>query len=394
MFSFFKVPKNVFLLGLVSLFNDVASEMIYPIVPIFLTSVLGAPVSIVGLIEGIAEATASIMKFVSGYISDRVYKRKIFVTGGYGLGAISKVLTGLAISWHFVLFARFIDRLGKGLRTSARDSILLQSATSQNKGFIFGFHRAMDSMGAVFGPLIALLLLALLKENIRLVFFIAFIPAVIGVLLLIFLVKEKKQEIHEKKFKLNFSWKNINSNLKLFFVISIIFSLGNSSDAFLILRAQNLGLTTTLVVLTYVLYNVSQTVFSTSGGQLADKIGARKVYAIGLLVFSFVYFMFGIISHPALIWILFPIYGLYISFTDGVSKAYISEFITEKESGSYFGLYQTGIAISAFFASLIGGLLWNQINPSATFFYGSIMAALAFFILFFTKVLKFDIFNR
>lgn len=378
---FRNIPRNVVFLGLVSLFNDIASEMIYPIVPIFLTSVLGAPVSIVGLIEGIAEATASLTKFFSGYISDRVQKRKIFVVGGYTLGSISKLLMGIAVSWHFVLFARFIDRLGKGVRTSARDSMLLQNATLRNKGFIFGFHRSLDSMGAVIGPLFALLLLALLKDNIRLVFFLAFIPSSLGVILLILFVKERKQETDQKKFKLNFSWKEINPNLKLFFIISIIFSLGNSSDAFLILRAHNLGLATMLVVLTYVLYNISQTVFSTPAGKLADRIGARRVFAIGLLVFAFVYFMFGIINHPLLIWILFPIYGLYIAFTDGVSKAYISEFITEKESGSYFGMYQTGIALSAFFASFFGGILWSSINPSATFFYGSIMATLAFLVL-------------
>ncbi|MDO8658033.1 MAG: MFS transporter [Candidatus Levybacteria bacterium] len=388
MLGFSKIPKNVFILGLVSLFNDIASEMIYPIVPIFLTSVLGAPVSVVGFIEGVAEATASVMKFISGYISDRVQKRKIFVISGYGLGSVSKLLTGLAVSWHFVLFARFIDRLGKGIRTSARDSILLQNATSQNKGYIFGFHRAMDSLGAVVGPLLALILLYLLKGNIRIVFFLAFIPSLIGVFLLILFVKEKKQEISKSSVKINFSWKNINSNLKLFFVISIIFALGNSSDAFLILRAKDLGLATTLVVLTYVLYNISQTVFSTPAGQLADKIGARKVFALGLLIFSIVYFMFGIISNPNWIWVIFPVYGLYIAFTDGVSKAYISEFITEKESGSYFGMYQTGIAIAGFFASFTGGILWSQINPSATFFFGSIMAMLAFLILFFTNFFR------
>lgn len=385
---FRNIPKNVFILGLVSLFNDIASEMIYPIVPIFLTSVLGAPVSVVGFIEGVAEATASVMKFISGYISDRVQKRKIFVVSGYGLGSISKLLTGLAVSWHFVLFARFIDRFGKGIRTSARDSILLQNATSQNKGYIFGFHRAMDSLGAVVGPLLALILLYLLKNNIRTVFFLAFIPSLIGVLLLILFVKEKKQEISKSSVKISFSWKNINSKLKLFFVISIIFALGNSSDAFLILRAKDLGLATTLVVLTYVLYNISQTIFSTPAGQLADKIGARKIFALGLVIFSFVYFMFGIINHPLLIWILFPIYGLYIAFTDGVSKAYISEFITEKESGSYFGMYQTGIAISSFFASFFGGILWNSINPSATFYYGAIMAFLAFLVLSFARLFK------
>lgn len=382
------IPKNVFLLGLVSLFNDIASEMVYPIIPIFITSVLGAPVSVMGFIEGVAEATASIMKFVSGYISDKVGKRKIFVELGYGSSSLAKLLMGIAFSWPFVLFARFIDRFGKGVRTSARDSLLLQSATSQNRGLIFGFHRALDSAGAVFGPLLAILLLSLLKENLRLIFLLAFIPSAIGVLLLIFFVKEKQQKETGEKIKINFSWKSLNPSFKLFFLISILFALGNSSDAFLILRSKDLGLTTTLVVLAYVLYNLSQTIFNTPAGELADKIGARKVFALGLLVFAFVYFMFGIIKDPFWIWIIFPIYGLYIAFTDGVSKAYISYFIKEEESGTYFGVYQTGIAFASFFASFTAGLLWTKINPSAAFFYGSFMALLALIVLFYGRLFR------
>lgn len=385
---FRNIPKNVFFLGLVSFFNDVASEMIYPIVPIFLTSVLGAPVSLVGFIEGVAEATASFMKFVSGYISDRTQKRKIFVVSGYSLGAVSKLLIGLATAWYFVLFARFIDRVGKGVRTSARDSILLQNTTAGNKGFIFGFHRAFDSAGAVLGPLLALILLALFKDDIRLIFFLAFIPSVVGVFLLIVFVKEKQQEKQTNKMKINFNWKALSPNFKLFFLISIIFALGNSSDAFLILRSQDLGLTTTLVVLTYVLYNISQTIFSAPAGHLADKIGARKVFALGLLVFSLVYFAFGIINSSFWVWVLFPVYGLYIAFTDGVSKAYISEFITEKESGTYFGVYQTGISLASFFASFIAGILWSTIGPSSTFFYGSFAALLAFIVFSYGRLVK------
>jgi MFS family permease len=385
---FKKVPKNVFILGFVSFFNDVASEMIYPIVPIFLTSVLHVPVSVVGLIEGIAEATASIMKFVFGYVSDIVAKRKIFVEGGYSLSAISKALMGLAYSWPFVLFARFLDRFGKGVRTSARDALLLQNTTSQNKGFIFGFHRAMDSAGAVVGPLIALILLYFLQENIRLVFFLAFIPSVIGVILLIVFVKEKKKINDGKKFSFSFKWKDLNPKFKFFLLISLIFALGNSSDVFLILRAQNLGLTTILVTLAYVFYNVSQTIFSTPAGSLADRIGARRVYGVGLLIFAAVYIAFAMINDPIWVWVIFPIYGIYIAFTDGVSKAYISQYIDEKESGTYFGIYQTGIALSAFFASFFSGILWTQFGPQATFFYGAAMAILAFLALSYGKIAK------
>lgn len=389
------IPQTVLILSLVSLFNDIASEMIYPIVPIFLTAVLGAPVTVVGLIEGLAEATASMMKFLSGYWSDRVHKRKPFVMVGYGLGAISKILIATASLWPFVLFARFIDRLGKGIRTSARDALLLQNTTKDNKGFIFGFHRAIDSLGAVIGPLLALVLMHYLNENMRLTFVIAFIPAMIGVVLLMLFVKEKKSSPNLSKRPdstrirfLGFARNDImrlNPSLKLFFVISMIFALGNSSDAFLILRSKQLGLTTTLVVLAYVLYNVIQTLFATPGGQLADKIGARKVFSIGLGVFAFVYFAFGFISDSAWIWILFPIYGIYIAFTDGVSKAYISEFITERESGTYFGIYQTGTAICQFLASFIAGALWTKMGSAAPFWYGGGMATLALMIVLFSR---------
>jgi MFS family permease len=403
-----KIPKNVFILGLVSFFNDMASEMVYPIVPIFLTTILKVSTPVVGLIEGIAEATAAIGKFIFGYLSDKVGKRKPFVVSGYSLSTVSKVLIGFASVWPLVLFARFIDRLGKGIRTGARDSLLLQNTTKNNKGFIFGYHRAFDSLGAVLGPIIGLILLYFFKENLRYVFYFSAIPGAIGVLLLIFFVREKvrprnlfdsvgtlpqgdipsHKKFRDPHFANSFSIIWQNKKLSLFFVASIIFSLGNSSDAFLILRAKNLGLTTLLAVLTYVVYNISQTLLSTPMGKLADKIGAKKVFEGGLLVFAIVYFFFGFIKNPAFVWLLFPIYGIYIAATDGVSKAYVSEFINEKESGSYFGLYQSATAISAFFASWIAGILWYKINPSTTFYYGAIMALLAFFILKFGRIFK------
>lgn len=372
------IPPTVFFLGLVSFFNDLASEMIYPIVPIFLTSVLHTSIPIVGLIEGIAEATASITKFLFGAYSDYIQKRKPFVISGYTFGAISKILIGLSYTWPLVLFARFIDRLGKGMRTAARDSLLLDNTEANNKGFIFGFHRAFDSLGAVFGPLVALVLLALLKENIRLTFLIAFIPAFVAVLLLFFFVKETRKKKAVREYKLsNFSWKNISTELKVFLLVSFLFALGNSSDAFLLLYAKNLGLTTTLVVLVYVLHNISQTVFATPLGRISDSLGAKRVYSIGLLVFALVYFFFGIIHSSFWLWLLFPIYGIYIAATDGVSKAYIAEFIHKEESGTYFGAYYTITAIGTFLASFIGGILWSTFAPSATFHYGSAMALLA-----------------
>ncbi len=386
-----KIPRNVFVLGLVSFFNDLAAEMVYPIVPIFLTTVLKTSVPVVGVIEGIAEATASVGKYFFGAMSDYFQRRKIFVVLGYAFGAFSKLFIGLAASWSLVLFARFIDRTGKGIRTAPRDSILLENTTPRNRGYIFGFHRAFDSLGAVFGPIIGLLFLYLMKENMRLVFFLAFIPSIIAVILLILMVKEKNAAVsEEKKQFVRINFRSLDPQLKVFLIASFIFSLGNSSDAFLILRAQNLGLTTVLATLTYVVYNISQAIFATPAGRLADRIGARRVFGVGLLIFSVVYFLFGFVSNPVFLWIIFPVYGIYIAFTDGVSKAYVSEFIDKKESGSYFGLHQTLMAIGAFMASFLGGIIWNKINPSATFYYGSFMAALglAVFYLAVNKAIK------
>lgn len=382
----YRIPRNVVLLGLVSFFNDIAAEMIYPIVPIFLTSVLGASMAAVGMIEGIAEATASLSKFIFGYISDYLQKRKPFVVGGYILGTLSKMLMGLAFAWPLVLFARIIDRLGKGLRTAARDSLLLDNATPTNKGFIFGFHRTFDSLGAVLGPLVALVLIALLNDNLRLIFFLAFIPSLVGVILLIIFVKETKRtdEKTPPRQLIKLSWSGISPRLKMFLLVSFLFAAGNSSDVFLLLNAKQLGFTTTLVVLVYVLYNISQTVFATPAGGIADRIGARKVYAGGLAVFAVVYFLFGLVRNPIWLWILFPIYGVYIAATDGVSKSYIAEFISHEESGTFFGLHQTLTAVAGFLASFIGGLLWVKLGATATFWYGSLMAtaALGLLILF------------
>jgi MFS family permease len=375
----FGISKNVFVLGLVSFFNDIASEMIYPIVPIFLTSVLGAPVAIVGLVEGIAESTASILKVVSGWLSDKWQKRKPFTVVGYSVSAISKILLSLAYSWPLVLLARFIDRFGKGVRTSARDALITESSESAVRGKAFGFHRAIDTMGAVIGPMIALLAIHFLDNNFRLIFFLAFIPAFIGILLLIFFVEEKKKEVNSSSV-FHFSWHDLDPSFKIFLLISFIFALGNSSDAFLILRAQNLGLSLSLVVLIYVLFNFTYSIFSIPAGIISDKIGPRKVLLTGFLLFSAVYLFFGLIHSSLFLWLLFPVYGLYMAFTEGVGKAYISNLVLQEKVGTAFGVYNTIIGFTTFFASLFAGLLWTYIGISAPFIFGSAMAVISAFL--------------
>lgn len=363
-------------MGLTSFFNDVASEMIYPIVPIFLTSVLGAPVAVVGLIEGVAESTASILKVISGWLSDKYQKRKPFVIAGYSFSTLSKILLSLAYSWPFVLFARFVDRFGKGVRTSARDALIAESSNASARGKSFGFHRALDTLGAVVGPLVALLAIHFFDNNFRLIFFLAFIPSAIGVLLLVLFVQEKRKEPN-LSIPLRLSWHNLDHSFKIFLIISFIFSLGNSSDAFLILRAQNLGLSLTLVVLVYVLFNFAYAAFSVPAGVISDKIGPKKVLLTGFLLFAIVYLLFGLIKSPVFLWLLFPIYGIYMALTEGVGKAYISNLIPQEKVGTAFGVYQTTIGLTTFLASLIAGLLWTYFGVSAPFIFGGIVATIS-----------------
>ncbi|HNQ35428.1 MAG TPA: MFS transporter, partial [bacterium] len=354
------VSRNVRVLGVVSLFNDIASEMIYPVVPIFLTAVLGAPVAVVGLIEGFVEATASLLKLASGWFSDRFRRRKPFVVGGYAFSTFSKLLLGVAYVWPMVLAARFIDRLGKGIRTSARDALIVESTANGSRGLAFGFHRAMDSTGAVIGPLLAILLLKIFRDNLRTVFLISVLPAAVGVLLLIFLLRESGVRLEGRPGRFRLSWRELSPEFKVFLLVSVLFGLGNSSDVFLILRAKDLGLTTVLAIFAYVLYNLGYVLFSIPAGAVADRIGPRKVLTAGFLVYALVYLGFGLTGDARAVWILFPVYGVYIAFTDGVGKAYISNLVAGEKIGTAFGIYQMATGLCTFLASFIAGLLWTR----------------------------------
>jgi len=367
-----RISKNVIVLGLVSFFNDLASEMIYPIVPIFLTTVLGAPVALVGLIEGLAESTASILKVFSGWWSDKAHKRKIFATYGYVFSTLAKLIIGLAQGWPLVMGGRFIDRFGKGLRTSPRDALIAESSTPETIGKAFGFHRALDTAGAVCGPLVAVLFLSHWSSSLRPIFFIAFIPGVIGIGLLMLLVKEPSvaAQSHPPQFRLS----HLTQDYKMFLVVSAIFALGNSSDVFLILRAQSLGLSTTATVMTYVVFNLVYALLATSVGSWSDRIGPRRILAAGFFLFAGVYLFFGLNQSPLWIWGLFALYGVYMAFTEGISKVYITQIASPEVIATSFGAYQTIIGLCTFFASLFAGLLWSQVNPSAPFIFGAIMA--------------------
>lgn len=375
------ITKNVFVISLVSFFNDIASEMIYPIVPIFLTTVLGAPVTIVGLVEGIAESTASILRVFSGWFSDKLKSRKPFMVVGYGLSALSKAVLAASFHWSMVLGGRFLDRFGKGIRTSARDALLSESSEAQHRGSVFGFHRAVDTMGALIGPLIALALLSKFGHNLRLVFYLAVIPSAIGIVLLALFAKDirkRQHTVNATSFRLQDV--ELSRDFKIFLIVSAVFAIGNSSDAFLILRAHDLGFSLSRTIAVYTLFNFFYAIFSHPAGIISDRIGQKKVLLWGFCLFALVYFLFGIITEKYLLWVLFPLYGVYMALTEGIGKAYISLLVKKDFTGTTYGIYQTSIGILTFFSSLIAGFLWKHISPGAPFVFGGIMALAAFFI--------------
>lgn len=375
------VPANVWYLSFISLFTDISSEMLYPVIPIFITQVLGAPVVVLGVIEGIAEGSAALFKAIFGYWSDKVQRRKVFVFGGYTSSAIAKVIIAFSYSWPVVLIGRTLDRFGKGLRTGARDALLLEATDTKNKGFIFGFHRSMDSAGAVIGSSIALVILYFF-HNIRSILMLAIIPAFLS-LLFFFLVKDTKKKLLTNKVTLSLSINQFSGRYRLFLLGMTIFSLGNSSDTFLILRAQNLGLNVFLVIGAYVLYNLVYALSSTPAGKVADRIGAWKVFLMGIGVFILVYLGFTFQINQVVVFILFAVYGFYIALTDGIAKAIIGSLVERERAGTAYGVFYTTTSIATLFASIIGGFLWSAIHPNATFLFAVICAVLAFTIFLF-----------
>lgn len=384
------LTKNIIFLGIVSGLTDISSEMLYPVIPIFLTSVLNAPMTIVGLIEGIAESTASILKIAGGLWSDKTGERKKFVVAGYSISAISKPLMALAFSWPIVLFARFIDRVGKGIRTSARDALISACTSKEYWGKAFGFHRAMDTFGAAVGPLVTLLLLKLLGENsYRTIFIIAFIPAFIGVFILLKYVQDYKTEKKETTFKIDKSL--LTKEFKMFSAFYLIFALGNSSDAFLILKAKSLQFNTTSIILVYFCYNILYSILATPAGIIADKFGKINSLVFGMVIFSIVYYGFAISESKSSIWFLFSLYAFYAAFSEGIYKAIISHLSPQEKRASAMGIFQGLLGILMFISSFIAGILWDKLGAPAPFYFGSltsIISAISLFFWFKTKEIK------
>ncbi|MFZ3072417.1 MAG: MFS transporter [Thermodesulfobacteriota bacterium] len=373
----FGLHRNVFFAGLVSLFMDVSSEMVYPLVPLFLTGVLGASKTSVGIIEGIAESTASLLKVFSGWLSDVLGKRKLLMTLGYGISTLSRPLLYAATGTGGVLTARFIDRFGKGVRTSPRDAIIAESTENHNLGRAFGFHRSMDTIGGVIGPALATILLILFLGNIRLVFLLSIIPAAIAVALIIFLIKEKKRSTEKRSRAIDFSLSANGGEFKRYLLVIGIFSLGATSDAFIILRAENVGIPNPLIPLLYLSFNVVYASTAAPLGRMADRVGLKKMLIIGFLLYSAIYAGFAATSNAAALIALFLTYGIFKGMSDGTQRAYLAKIAAPERTGTAFGLFHTVSGIMLLPASVIGGSLWDKIGPEATFLYGSLLSMLA-----------------
>jgi MFS family permease len=384
-----KVPGSVFALGLVSFFSDVSSEMVYPLMPFFLKSVLGAGTVAIGVIEGIAESTATVVNLFSGWLSDRLGKRKGLAIFGYGLAALMKPVVGAAAVWQHVLGARFVDRIGKGIRTSPRDALVAQSAPPEMRGRAFGIQRAMDHAGAVSGPLVAMGVLFLLGSpligsnaveippiNYRYLFTLAFIPGLLGVLILWLGVKEKPQPANDNRSLPSISLKTLKGPFGLFCLVATLFAAGNSSNMFLLLRAQDLGISVGLVPAGYVLIHIGATIFSTPAGIISDRLGRRKVLIVGYLISAAVYAGFALARHPAAAWALFAVYGLYIAITDGMQRAYATDLAPKEMLGTALGTFNAFTGLALLPASIIAGALW-QISPAWPFWFGGITGLLA-----------------
>ncbi len=378
-----KDKKNVLGLGFISLMNDASSEMIYPLLPIFLTSVLHASASALGIIEGLAETTVSVLKYISGSMSDRFGKRKPIFAAGYTISNLVRPLIGIATSWWHVLFFRLGDRVGKGIRTSPRDALLADSVTDEARGFAFGFQRAMDNLGAIIGPLIATALIQWGNCTIKTVFLLSIVPGIIAITLAYFAVTERAPKFVSASHK-TFTG-SINPRFLLFLIALLIFTLGNSTDAFLLLKAQNAGVCLALIPIIWMVLSISKTIFAIPGGRLSDKIGRKPVIIGGWVVYGATYLGFAFAGGQATIWGLFFAYGLYFGLCEGTEKAFVAELTPEKARGNAYGLYNLAIGIGALPASVIFGLVWDMWGSRYAFIMGALLALIASLVLAFVK---------
>jgi MFS family permease len=380
---------NIFFLGIVSLLTDVSTEMIFTLVPLFLCNVLGAGATVIGLIGGLSESTDAILRIYSGRLSDRLGKRKFLAVIGYAVSTIAKPFMYLASTWGVVLAVKFSDRVGKGIRTSPRDALVADSVAVGERGKGFGVHRAMDTSGAVLGLAIAAIIIYIVQggglelglRTYQWLVMVGVVPAVLSVLVLIAFVREKKRAPpyagSHSGLDLGKKSAGFETRFKLFLVIMAVFTLGNSSDFFVVLRAQNLGSPVLYITLMLVLFNVTYAAFSVPAGMLSDRLGRRRVIALGWTVYAVVYLGFAVASSLWQVWLLFACYGIYYGVAEGVARAFVADLVPEEKRGTAYGLYHGVVGLTLLPASLIAGWLWDAVNPAAPFYLGAGLAFVA-----------------
>lgn len=367
------IPRQVWILSMVSLFTDIASEMLYPVTPIFLASAIGSSMAAIGIIEGIAEVTAGVLKGYFGVLSDKLERRSIFVKIGYGISAIVKPLPGILPGFAAVLFSRVADRIGKGIRTAPRDALLAGYA-GINTGRVFGFHRSMDTLGAALGPVAALLLLKFFPGNYPLIYIVAFIPSILA-LSLTLAVKDRPvvhMEFKRKDYRL--FWKQAPVQYKRLLFLFTIFSLVNSSDVFLILKSREIARSDSQAIAGYIFYNIIYAFASYPAGILSDRWGKRRMYITGLLIFSLVYMGFALSDSRNLMWLLFILYGLYAAATEGISKAWVADLTGDELRGTAIGLITMSGSLAVMAGSVITGLMWDFYGSQVPFALSSIIS--------------------
>jgi len=379
----FGFNRNIIFTGLTSFLTDTSVKMVYSVMPMFLMS-LGASKTSLAVIEGIAESTASLVKAFSGFWSDRIGKNKPFMLIGYGLSALIIPLYTFVVSPMQVLYLRFVERFGKGIRTAPRDSLIAGSVTNGETGRSFGLQKAMDNSGAIVGPLAAFVLLIFFPENYRLIFLLAGIPAVLSILVIILGIKEAKRD-QESLFK-KFHFKDFPAKFYLFLVIVFVFTLGNSTDALLMVKANEVGVKVAFIPLVYMITSIVAVLFAIPVGSLSDRIGKEKILIAGYLIYAIVYYGFGVTSHAGAIVALFAMYGLYSAATDGIQKAFISDITDKNRQGTGLGIYNALLGITLLPASLIAGVLYDKVNSRVPFYFGAAMALVsAVLMIFFVR---------
>lgn len=376
--------QNVIFIGLVSFFCDLSTEMVYPLIPLYLANVFGATPVLIGIIEGIAESLASLLKVYSGYLTDRYKKKKLIAFSGYATSLVYKLALILSASWGGVLFARVIDRFGKGIRTAPRDVLVGESSAAGSLGKSFGLHKALDMAGSAAGILVAFILVSSLKDNYdyRTIFLWSCVPALLALVMFAFIKEKKEPRVPKDRVKIFAGLGKLDRNLKLYLAVAFIFTIGNSSNTFLLLRAQDAGYSPATVILLYFIYNAVSSLLSIPFGNLSDRIGRKKLLVAGYITFAAVYATFAFAPNKVAILCAFTLYGLYTALTAGVERAFISEIAPKELKGTMLGLHSTIVGVALLPASVIAGFLWTSINATAPFAFGAALSLTAAVILF------------